>query len=66
MKMSLRKRRGANAIEFALVAPILIAIITGIIDYAWFFQQQSAVLTVAREAGRAGTVAPSDVSAMPG
>ena len=32
-----RSRRGANAIEFALTAPVLIFLILGIMDYGWFF-----------------------------
>ncbi|MEQ1568107.1 MAG: TadE/TadG family type IV pilus assembly protein [Myxococcota bacterium] len=49
-----RSRRGANAIEFALVAPILVAILSGLMDYGWYFWRESLVLNGMREASRAG------------
>lgn len=55
------RRRGANAIEFALTMPFLILLIGAVLDYGWFFTQRSAVhqavLTGVRQASMA---APGD------
>lgn len=53
-----RSRRGSHAVEFALLAPVLVAIVTGIADYGWFFFQQQGVATAAREAARAAVLTP--------
>jgi Flp pilus assembly protein TadG len=49
-----RNRRGAAAIEFAMVLPVLIALLFGIIEYGWIFFQQSNILAAAREGARYG------------
>ena len=43
-------RRGSNAIEFALLAPLYTAFMMGIIDYSWMVYQTSSV-TAATQAG---------------
>ena len=47
-----RDRAGASAVEFALVSPILILIIAGIIDAGALFYLQSNMVTAARETAR--------------
>ena len=49
-----RKRddRGAAAVEFALVVPLLLVMLFGIIDLGWVFGQQLAVTAAAREGAR--------------
>ncbi|MEQ1502574.1 MAG: TadE/TadG family type IV pilus assembly protein [Myxococcota bacterium] len=47
-------RRGANAIEFALVAPVLVAMIGGLVDYGWYFWREALLVNGFREATRAG------------
>lgn len=54
------KRRGGNVIEFALIAPILFALLTGIIDYGWNFAIRSVASASARAGARAGAVTPQD------
>jgi Flp pilus assembly protein TadG len=49
-----RERRGAAAIEFAMVLPVLLALLFGIIEYGWIFFQQSNILAAAREGARYG------------
>jgi Flp pilus assembly protein TadG len=51
-----RSRRGANAIEFALVMPVLFAIVTGIMDYSWVFMLRNGAMNAARIGARTGSV----------
>lgn len=51
-----RNERGANLVEFALVAPLLIALVFGIVDFAWILSQQQDVRHGAREAARLAAV----------
>ncbi len=50
-------RRGASAIEFALTTPVLAGMVVGVLDFGWFFVQQSAVVTVVRDGVRMGVTA---------
>lgn len=51
-----RDDRGAAAVEFALVAPILIALFFGIVDYGLLFTDTVSVRQGVREAARQGVV----------
>jgi Flp pilus assembly protein TadG len=53
--------RGAELIEFALVAPILIFIIAGIVDFGMMFRTYEAVTNAAREGARVGVLPGYDV-----
>jgi len=44
--------RGASAVEFALVAPLLLAILLGIIAFGHAFHVQSVLSNAARDAVR--------------
>jgi Flp pilus assembly protein TadG len=44
--------RGAAAVEFALVAPILLAMVGGIIEFSYTYNLQISVTQAAREAAR--------------
>ncbi|MGK3956920.1 TadE/TadG family type IV pilus assembly protein [Arthrobacter sp. R4] len=46
------RSRGAVAVEFALVAPILLALIAGIVEFSHAFNLQISVTQAAREAAR--------------
>ena len=47
-----RDRRGVSAVEFALITPILVLIIAGIIDGGALFYLQNNMATVARDTVR--------------
>ncbi len=60
------RRRGAAAVEMALVLPILLLLVVGAIDWGWFFVQQATVVVIARDAAHAGALskdAPADRAA---
>jgi Flp pilus assembly protein TadG len=44
--------RGANAVEFALLVPLLILLLFGIISFGWMFSQQLALNNAVREGAR--------------
>ena len=51
-----RKRRGANAIEFAITLPVFLIVISGIMDFSWFAYQRSILKTAAMEGCRAASL----------
>ncbi len=54
MRRQGRDDRGAAAVEFALVVPVLILLLMGIIDYGLFFTDRLAVKQGIREGARDG------------
>ncbi len=47
-------RRGANAIEFALLFPLLIVLTFGGLEYSYHFVKWQAVMAAAQDGARAG------------
>ncbi|MFC7849273.1 TadE family protein [Arthrobacter sp. NPDC057388] len=47
-----QRDRGAVAVEFALVAPILLALVAGIVEFSHAYNLQISVTQAAREAAR--------------
>ncbi len=62
MRRLLRKRgdRGANLVEFALLAPLLILLLFGIVEFAWMFASNLDVKHGAREGARITVVNTPD------
>jgi Flp pilus assembly protein TadG len=48
----LRSERGAELIEFALILPLLLFIILGLVDFGFLFQRYEVVNNAAREGAR--------------
>jgi Flp pilus assembly protein TadG len=53
VRKHLEDERGASAVEFALVLPILIVLVLGIIEFGHAFQVQGTLSAAAREGARA-------------
>jgi Flp pilus assembly protein TadG len=51
-----KRQRGATLVEFAIIAPILFALLFGIIDFAWMLGQHQDVRHGAREGARLAAV----------
>ncbi len=60
----MRARRGAIAVEFALVLPILLLLVVGAIDWGWLFVQEAAVVVCARDGAHAGALTADDPAAV--
>lgn len=55
-----RGDRGVSAVEFALVLPLLVLILFGIIDFGYFLGQSNEVRHAAREGARIAAVSNTD------
>lgn len=60
------KRRGSNAVEFALVSPFLMMMALGTLDYGWYFYNQWFVMSSIQQAARFGATQSPDVADAPG
>lgn len=60
------EERGANLVEFAILAPLLIVLVFGIVDFSWVFAQNLGVRSGAREAARIAAVDFGDGAAILG
>lgn len=65
MSMQRRKRRGASAVEFALIAPPLFMVLAGVMEYGWFFFNQIILDSAAREGARIGARTAPDATPTP-
>lgn len=48
-RLAVRGERGANLVEFALIAPLLVLLLLGVIEFGWGLAQQIDVRHKARE-----------------
>lgn len=54
-----REERGAIAVEFAIIAPLLIMLVLGIMEFGFGYHAWDATQNAAREGARLGAVSPS-------
>jgi Flp pilus assembly protein TadG len=52
MTRRLRSQRGAELIEFALLFPLLLLVLLGIVDFGFLFQRYEVLTNAAREGAR--------------
>src|SRR3954463_5821485 len=52
MRRRLREQRGASAVEFALIVPLLVVLVLGIAEFGHAFQVQGTLSAAAREGVR--------------
>lgn len=55
-----QKEAGAALVEFALIAPLLILLVLGIVEFGWLFGQYNDVRHGAREGARYASVNAAD------
>jgi len=60
----LQGSRGNNLVEFALVLPVLLMLLMGILDLGRAFYVYSAISNAAREGARRGIITPDDTAAI--
>jgi Flp pilus assembly protein TadG len=56
-----RDERGAIAVEFALIVPILLLLVLGILEFGFAYHSWDATQNAAREGARLGAVSPDVV-----
>ncbi|MCO4772543.1 MAG: pilus assembly protein [Deltaproteobacteria bacterium] len=62
-----RPDRGSVSIELALVVPIFLLLVTGIVDYGWYLSRSSRVVVAVRDGARIGaTYVDDEVDTPPG
>jgi Flp pilus assembly protein TadG len=63
MRKKLRDERGASAVEFGLIIPILLVLVLGIVEFGHAFQVQGTLSSAAREGARAMALRNSQAEA---
>ncbi len=58
-----KSQRGAAALEFALVFPVLLLLLIGIVDFGMLMSTQSVVANAAREGARTAALSNNETSA---
>jgi Flp pilus assembly protein TadG len=51
-----RDQHGAAALEFALIVPLLVMVVFGIVDFGWAINRDTQVNNAAREGAREGSL----------
>jgi Flp pilus assembly protein TadG len=57
-----RGRRAVAAVEMAVVTPLLLAVLFGIIEFGWLFTVQHTLVNAAREGARTGILEGADAT----
>lgn len=56
-----RKEEGQDLVEYALVLPLFILLMLGIVEFSLLYLQYSTIANAAREGARAGIVMPNEL-----
>lgn len=62
MSKLLKEEEGQALVEFALVVPILLLLVCGIIDFGWMFYNQLSLENACREGARVAAVNSTDTT----
>ena len=62
-RLGRRQRRGSAALEFGFWFPLLMVMLSGIIDLSWYMSLRENVAGAARDGARSGAAAGGDVVA---
>ena len=65
MKALMDNQRGASAVEMAIVSPLLVVFLFGIIEFGLLFYNKAMVTNASREAARAGIVYSDPPASVP-
>lgn len=57
-----KRQRGQGLVEFALVLPIVLVLVLGVFNFAYFFTVHASLVNAAREGVRYGMVHPEDAA----
>lgn len=57
-----RRRQGQSLVEFAVVLPVFLLVLAGIVDFGLGLYSQMTVINAAREGARLGVVDPKDTA----
>ena len=60
MKLILKNQHGAAAVEFALIIPLLVLLVAGILDVGLLVYNQQVITNASREGARAGITRAGD------
>ena len=61
-----RRSRGQSLVEFALVLPVFLLILSGILDFGFLLYSRMTVINAAREGARVATTMTDTPGAIPG
>lgn len=62
MRTTMWRRRGAEAVEFALVLPVFVTMTLGAIEFMWFLALSAVLQTAVDDGARAGAVSATEVA----
>ena len=60
MKILMKNQKGASAVEFVIILPLLVVFVFGIIEFGILFYDKAVVTNASRESARAGIVFQPD------
>jgi Flp pilus assembly protein TadG len=65
-KRTVRADRGAEAVEFAVIVPVLLALLTAFITFGFTFNAQVTITQAAREGARYAAICNKDTTCLSG
>lgn len=63
IKSFLKEESGQSIVEFALILPVLMLIVVGIIEFGWLFNGKITLTSAAREGARVAAIVKNETTA---